>query len=69
MVEMEQRHHKTPLWELISEISEWGFSPKYLDRDHFELKDLTENLVSSQNEENVKNKTEYINNIIFIPIK
>ncbi len=68
MVEMEQRHHKIPLWKLISEISDWGFSPKYLDRNNFELQDLTENLVSSQNEKNVKNKIQYINNIIFFPI-
>ena len=67
MVEMEQRHHKVPLWKLITEISDWGFSPKYLDRNDFQLKDLSEKLISVQDEEQVKNKTEYINNIIFIP--
>lgn len=69
MVEMEQRHHEEPIWKLISEISDWGFSPKYLDRNDFQLKDLTEEIIVSQNAENVKNKQLYINNIIFIPKK
>ncbi len=69
MVEMEQRHHQEPVWNLISSVAAWGYTPKYLERSSFALRDLTETLVSSQNQEHVKNRAEYINNIIFIPKK
>ncbi len=66
MVEMEQRHHKTPIWEEISEVESWGYNAHYLNRNHFELKKLTEEILL-KNTSDEKNKTEYINNIIFIP--
>jgi FkbM family methyltransferase len=66
MVEMEQRHHNTPIWNEISEVETWGYDAKYLNRHTFELEKLTEEiLIKNTNDE--KNKTEYINNIIFIP--
>jgi FkbM family methyltransferase len=66
MVEMEQRHHETPIWKEISEVESWGYHAKYLNRHNFELEKLTEEiLLKNTNDE--KNKTEYINNVIFIP--
>lgn len=66
MVEMEQRHHETPIWKEISEVESWGYDAHYLNRDHFELEKLTEEILL-HNTGDEKNKTEYINNIIFIP--
>ncbi|PWN68861.1 FkbM family methyltransferase [Chryseobacterium phosphatilyticum] len=66
MVEMEQRHHQTPIWNEISEVKSWGYEAKYLNRDSFTLEALTEEIIS-QNTNDEKNKTQYINNIIFIP--
>lgn len=67
MVEMEQRHHKEPIWNLISEVVSWGFTANYLDRKTFELKKLTEDFINSQNAIFVKDYQNYINNIIFKP--
>lgn len=66
MVEMEQRHHQTPIWDEISEVESWGYDANYLNRHTFELKKLTEEILL-KNISDEKNKTEYINNIIFIP--
>ncbi len=66
MVEMEQRHHEQPIWNEISEVESWGFEAKYLNRNNFELEKLTEEILI-KNTADEKNKTEYINNIIFIP--
>ncbi|WP_407401748.1 FkbM family methyltransferase [Chryseobacterium sp.] len=66
MVEMEQRHHNQPIWNEISEIESWGFEAHYLNRKSFELEILTEEILI-KNTSDEKNKTEYINNIIFIP--
>ncbi len=66
MVEMEQRHHPTPIWKEISEVANWGYDAKYLNRDRFTLEPLTEDIIL-QNTNDEKNKTQYINNIIFIP--
>lgn len=66
MVEMEQRHHENPIWKDISEVKSWGYEAKYLNRDSFKLELLTEEiLIHNTNDE--KNKTSYINNIIFTP--
>ncbi|WP_333852080.1 FkbM family methyltransferase [Epilithonimonas sp.] len=69
MVEMEQRHHKENLWTLISEIADWDYSVNYLDRETLKPKLLTEEFLNQQNPDNVKNYKDYINNIIFLPIK
>lgn len=66
MVEMEQRHHEKPIWEEISEVESWGYEARYLNRTHFKLEKLTEEILVL-NTSDEKNKTEYINNIIFIP--
>lgn len=66
MVEMEQRHHQTPIWKEISEVISWGYEARYLNRDSFTLESLTEEIIL-QNTNDEKNKTQYINNIIFIP--
>lgn len=66
MVEMEQRHHQTPIWQEISEVESWGYDAHFLNRHTFKLEKLTEEiLLKNTNDE--KNKTDYINNIIFIP--
>lgn len=66
MVEIEQRHHFEPVWKLVSEIENWGFGAYYFDRYFFEIKELSEDIMTSQNNGDVKNKKDYINNIIFI---
>lgn len=66
MVEMEQRHHKTPIWKEISEVESWDYQAHYLNRNTFMLEKLTEEILL-KNTADEKNKTEYINNIIFIP--
>ena len=65
MVEMEQRHHKEPLWDLMAEIEGWGYAAQYLDRATLTLNDLSEEFVNSQNAIFVKDYQNYINNIIF----
>lgn len=67
MVEMEQRHHKEPIWQLISKIANWGYNANYLERETFKLKTLTEEFLLLQNAKDVKNYKFYINNIIFLP--
>jgi len=66
MVEMEQRHHDTPIWKDIAEVESWDYDAHYLNRHTFELEKLTEDVLL-KNIGDEKNKTEYINNIIFIP--
>ncbi|WP_312077171.1 FkbM family methyltransferase [Chryseobacterium sp.] len=66
MVEMEQRHHETPIWKEISEVESWGFEAHFLNRKTFNTEKLTEEILL-KNISDEKNKTEYINNIIFIP--
>lgn len=66
MVEMEQRHHDQPIWNEISEVESWGFEANYLNRRTFEPEKLTEEILI-KNTSDEKNKTDYINNIIFIP--
>ncbi|MDQ1097160.1 MULTISPECIES: FkbM family methyltransferase [Chryseobacterium] len=66
MVEMEQRHHDTPVWDEIALIESWGYEACYLDRDTFTLKKLTQTILHD-NSDDEKNKKEYINNIIFTP--
>lgn len=66
MVEMEQRHHSTPIWNEIAEVENWGYEARYLNRHTFELDKLTEEIIA-ENTNDEKNKTDYINNIIFIP--
>ena len=29
---MEQRHHQEPVWNLISEVENWGFEAHYLEK-------------------------------------
>lgn len=66
MVEMEQRHHESPIWNDISEVKSWGYEARYLNRSNFMLEVLTEQILL-HNTHDEKNKTNYINNIIFIP--
>lgn len=66
MVEMEQRHREQPIWNEISEVESWGFDANYLNRKTFTLEKLTEEILL-KNISDEKNKTDYINNIIFIP--
>jgi FkbM family methyltransferase len=66
MVEMEQRHHEQSIWNEISEVESWGFDANYLNRKTFTLEKLTEEILT-KNISDEKNKTDYINNIIFLP--
>lgn len=66
MVEIEQRHHKNPVWDIISDIENWGYSAHFLDRKTFKITRLNEDILL-RNTNAEKNKTEYINNIIFLP--
>ena len=50
----------------ISEVMSWGYDARYLNRNSFTLENLTEDIIT-QNTNDEKNKTQYINNIIFIP--
>lgn len=65
MVEMEQRHHSEPIFDLISEIENWGYNAHFLDRETFILEKITEQLIIEQSLE-VTDKKNYINNIIFV---
>lgn len=67
MVEMEQRHHEVPVWNLVEEVCSLGYTPHYLDRNSMKKMPLTRNLLEAQNANNVKNYAAYINNIIFLP--
>ena len=67
MVEIEQRHHDEPVWNLITEIEGWKYTAHYLDRENFTLKRITRELIELQTTVDVKDKKNYINNIIFIP--
>lgn len=69
MIEIEQRHHKEPVWTFISEIESWDYSANFLNRETLELESLRKDFFENQNSENVKNYSHYINNIIFIPKK
>lgn len=68
MVEMEQRHHQDNIWIDIQGIEKWGYKAHYLNRNSFTTEILTEKILL-ENFSNEKDKTNYINNIIFIPIK
>ena len=64
---MEQRHHQEPLYQLISEIENWGYEPYFLNRKTFELENLGEDLIANLSQNFIDSKETYINNIIFIP--
>lgn len=65
MVEIEQRHHDFPIWNIISEIENWGYQSFFLNRNTFQLEKLSEDVLLRYHDD-VKNKELYINNIIFI---
>lgn len=67
MVEMEQRHHSEPLYQLISEIENWGYQTFFLNRKTFNLEKLDEKIIFENSERTVGTKQAYINNMIFIP--
>lgn len=69
MVEIEQRHHVEPVWNIIEEVKSWGYEARYLNRNSFELEILTPDFMEQQNADFVKDYQNYINNIIFIPKK
>lgn len=67
MVEIEQRHHTFPVWNIVSEVADWGYSAHYLNRNTLKPEVLTQELLESQDAANVKVYGSYINNIIFYP--
>lgn len=66
MVEIEQRHHNFPIWDIISEVQTWGYQSFFLNRKTFNLEKHSEDVLLHYHDD-VKNKELYINNIIFIP--
>ena len=69
MVEIEQRHHEEPVWNIISEIENWNYTAHFLNRETMKPERMTKEFLETQNSENLKNYGHYINNIIFIPVK
>lgn len=67
MVEIEKRHHRFPIWQIVEEVCQWGYEPYFFSRETFEIELLTAHFLESQNEKNIKNYKDYINNIIFKP--
>lgn len=67
MVEMEQRHHEKPLQQLVSEIENWGYAAHFLNRETMHLQTVDRHLLETQTQNEVTDKQQYINNIIFIP--
>lgn len=67
MVEMEQRHHKENLKDLVDEIQNWGFSAHYLNRKTLKLDLIKESVFEDQKVSKVEDKSAYINNFIFLP--
>lgn len=67
MVEMEQRHHSFPVWNIIEDVCTVGYTAHYFDRSTMELTPLTRAFLEAQDAVNVKNHAAYINNIIFLP--
>lgn len=67
MVEMEQRHHEKPLYELVSEVESWGYAAHFLHRETMQLQPVNNYLLENQNKNTMTDKQQYINNIIFIP--
>jgi FkbM family methyltransferase len=67
LVEMEQRHHKENLKNLVQEITDWGFSANYLNRKTFQLELVSDKIFLGQKNSEIEDKFSYINNFIFIP--
>lgn len=66
MVEIEQRHHTEPVWNIISEVKNWHYEAYFLNRNTMQPEKLTQEFLEQQNAEYVKKYGSYINNIIFI---
>lgn len=69
MIEIEQRHHETPVWNIIEEVLKLGYRAYYLNRETLELSPLSPELMEKQNANHLKEYSQYINNIIFVPEK
>ena len=67
MVEMEQRHHEKPLQQMVSEIENWNYTAHFLNRENFRLQKIEDDFYKIQKENELINKNQYINNIIFVP--
>lgn len=67
MVEMEQRHHAVPVWNIIEDVCSIGYTPHYFDRRTMKIAALSRKFFEAQDAANVKNYAAYINNIIFLP--
>lgn len=64
MIEMQQQHHKRPVWEYIQYFERYGYLAHYLDKNNFNLKPLT----LEKCQEKCAINTPH-NHIIFIPKK
>ena len=65
-VEIEQRHHYTPISEIITEIESIGYHCHYLDLTTRSLRPLDKDTSHIQSESDFKTNR-YIHNFIFIP--
>ena len=69
LVEIEQRHHESPIWPLILEVCSWRYKPFYVDPKTLELTALEKTFFESQAKLQTNSSSPYINNIIFVPEK
>lgn len=65
-IEIEQRHHSSPIDEIIAEIEKIGYTCHYLDPEKKAIRQLHEGTGQLQSKDHFKTKN-YIHNFIFIP--
>lgn len=65
-IEIEQRHHASPMDEIIEEIEKFGYVCHYLDLETKALRQLDREMGQFQLKHHFKTK-KYIHNFIFIP--
>ncbi len=66
LVEIEQRHHRTPISTLLAEVEQRGYTGFFIDRPFWRLRPLAEfDLVQAQG---LFEWSAYINNFLFVPL-
>ena len=65
-IEIEQRHHSSPIEDIIEEIEKIGYTCHYLDPEKKALRQLKEGAENLQSKDYFKTR-KYIHNFIFIP--
>ena len=69
MIEIEQRHHKTPIQEIFEEVAALDYSGFYIDVDQLEIRCIESFDLTMQSSEDFGSLGffKYVNNFIFIP--